>query len=471
MKKIILSLAALALGLGAWAQPYVKGEGDVTFRAFQSTSAYSVKQVGGTPFSKHYTSALPCVDLDEAAVSHEYLGIGVSMTDASCYLVDALGAKAGKSLLKAAFGADGLGMNILRLNCGASDYATALYNYNDVAGDVQMKNFSIERDRKYMIPVLKKSLGLRDDFYVFSSVWSVPGWMKDSGQMCGGKLLDESMPAFANYWAAYLKAYEAEGIHVEAITVQNEPLTDQGGANPATLISGPQEALLAGKYLPEAFASEGLKTGIWVHDHNYNYKYYDRLCGVLADPAVQKNIAGVAFHPYSGTPEMMLRVREQFPGIPFHLTERGMNLKDVDIQNEKWCADLILGSFNYGCSSYCAWNLALDHDGQPMTGKFNCKGLFEVDVDSKTFTPTAMCSVFRHIGPYVRRGASVLKIDQPDDKLTVAAFRNPDGRNVVIIACDNLQAERHRVQIKYKGEYLVVNIPLYTWSITTLVID
>lgn len=473
MRKISFIGVFLLSALSAGAQTYLPSEGNIRFAVYQSTSSYTQKQILTTPFTHHYTSILKSIDLDAAKPSHEYLGLGVSMTDASCWLIDALGSYKGGQLLSDAFGQDGLGLSMMRLNCGSSDYATSLYCYNDCVDDVKMKHFSIDRDKIYMIPVIKKALALRDDFFVFSSIWSAPGWMKDSGHMCGGKLLDEYMPAFAAYWAAYLKAYKEAGIDIDAITVQNEPLTDQRGANPATLISGPQEAALAGRYLPEAFRKNKVDAQIWIHDHDYNFKYgfYERLLDVLSDPDVRKNIGAVAFHPYGGTPVMMDSVRAHFPGIPFHLTERGMNLRERDTQTEKWCADLVFGALNHGCSSYTAWNLALDMDGQPLTGCFWCRGLFEVNLEEGTYSETPLCTLFRHIGPYVKRGAQILSIEQPDPNLATIAFLNPDGTRVVVVACDNPGPNRRRVQIKYKDEYFVLNMPLYKWSLSTVVIE
>ena len=457
---VLLSLCVEAVG-----GSFHPRSGEIEFTVYQTTAQHPLKEVKTTAFSPHKVGEIPFIDLDTLKVSHEYRGIGICMTDASCWILDQLGQEASGRLISEAFGRDGLNMSLLRLNCGSSDYATALYNYNDVRDDVRMKHFSVARDEDYMIPVLKRVISSRDDFFVFSSIWSCPGWMKDSGQMCGGSLL----PAFANYWTAYLKAYASHGIHIDAITVQNEPLTDQKYANPATLISARQEMSLAGKLLPEAFRKAGLDTKIWIFDHNY--KNYERVLTELSDPAVRANIDAVAWHPYKGDPSVMKEVRKAYPDVDFHLTERGMNLLDKATQNEKWCADLVFGALNNGCSSYCGWCLALDEDGQPVTGKFHCRGLFEVNLEEKSFRQTPLCTLFHQFSPYVKRGARIMKVDQPDPELTVITFRNPDGQYVIVVACDNLGGHRKRIQVKYKDQYLNMALPLYTWSYSTILID
>lgn len=469
MKKTITTVLAALLCVPIFAESFVPGEGTVRFRVYQSTVDRDMKEVRTTPFSPHFTSYMKYIDLDSAKPSHEYLGLGISLTDASCWLLREMGREKGYQLLKDAFTTGGMNLSIVRLNCGASDYATALYNYDDTPDDVNMKHFSVARDEKYMIPVIKDVMAVQENLYVFSSIWSCPGWMKDSGQMCGGRLLDKYMPAFANYWAAYIKAYQQHGIHIDAITVQNEPLTDQRGANPATLITTAQEMALASKHIPAAFRKNGLDTKIWIYDHNY--KYYDRVIQELSDPAVRSSIDAVAWHPYSGKPEMMQEVRRQFPDVTFHLTERGMNYPDIATQDQKWCADLVMGALNNGCSSYCGWCLALDQDGQPVTGRFACRGLYEINLDTGEVVRTPLYTLFRHIGPYVKKGAQIMAVEQPEENLSTITFRNPDGQYVIVVACGNRGADRQRVQIKFKDQYLAFALPLNTWSLSTIVID
>ena len=256
-------------------------DGDIKFTVLQTTQDHKLHPVKSTPFSKEGYTEIGYLDLDSACATHPYLGTGVSLTDASCYLLSQMPPRKRKAFLKDAFTPTGMNLSMVRLNCGASDYATELYNYNDVAGDVEMKHFSIDRDRLYMIPVIKEVLKVRPDLFVYSAVWSEPGWMKTSGAMCGGALVDEYLPAYANYVAAYLKAYKDAGVKIDAMSIHNEPLTDQNGGCPASLVSEEQEIMLAGKLFPEAFRKAGVETKIWVHD--YDYTYWERVNRILAE--------------------------------------------------------------------------------------------------------------------------------------------------------------------------------------------
>ena len=469
MKRVLLTFALLASVASVSAESYVPHEGEVKFTMLQSTKDRAIHKVLNTPFTHHKYTYFKPIDLDAAKPSHDYMGIGVSMTDASCWLLSQMDAEKRHTLLKNTFSKRGLNMSIIRLNCGASDYATELYNYNDTKGDVEMKHFSVARDEAYMIPVIKQISDYCPDVYTFSSVWSVPGWMKSSGEMCGGSLLDEYMPAFAAYWAAYIKAYAERGVKIDAVTVQNEPLTDQFGGCPATLISTKQEALLAGKYMPQAFKKAGLDTKIWILDHNYDA--HERVNELLADKNVKRNADAVAWHPYKGSPEMIQHVKKLHPNVKMHLTERGPNLTKKMKQNEKWWGDVIFGALNNGCSSYCSWNLLLDPDGKPNVGRHPCGGLYTYDYENGKITESVQANVFKHFGPYVERGAKILSIDQPDENMIAIAFQNPNGNYVVCVVAADKPNKRQSFQIKYKGEYMLVSLPLDTWSITTILIE
>lgn len=469
MKRILTVLISVAAMISVSAQSYVPREGEVKFKMLQTTEDKEICEVRSTPFTKHAYTYYETIDLDAAKPLHDYLGIGVSMTDASCWLLSQVDRDVRHSFFKQVFTKEGYNLSIVRLNCGASDYATELYNYNDTKDDVEMKNFSVARDEAYMIPTIKLLKSYCPHIYTFSSIWSVPGWMKDSGEMCGGSLLDKHLPSFANYWTSYIKAYKERGIDIDAITIQNEPLTDQRGGCPATLISAEQEALLASKYIPQAFKKAGIDTKIWIHDHNY--KAYERVIELVKNKQVARTIDAIAWHPYGeNTPEVMHEVRKYAPNIDMHLTERGPNLAKLEEQDVKWWAETVFGALNNGCRSYSSWNLVLDADGQPNVGKHPCGGLFTIDIEKGTFVESIQAKLFRQFSPYVDRGAKILSISQ-QKHLRSIAFQNPNGDYVVCVVANNIPNKRQSFQIKYRGEYKIVSLPLNTWSMTTIIIE
>ena len=487
-KFAVLGLAVVGGGAVAFAEAvhssYVPEPDEIAFRVVQTRLVEregkvvpedpARQDVRSTPFTPHAYADIPTIDLDAAEPRQEMLGFGVSLTDASAWLLSELRPDRREKLLRHLFGPAGIGLSIVRLNVGSSDYATALYNYNDAAGDVRMELFSVARDDRYLIPMFKEIRAVRPDLYTFASTWSCPGWMKTSGAMCGGALRDDCLPAFANYLVAYLKAYRRRGVTVDALTVNNEPDTDQDGGCPACLISGKQEAELAGRLLPSRLKAAGLSTDIWILDHNYDL--WERVLGQLRDPEVRANVAAVAWHPYAGKPEMIEKVRAEFPDVVFHMTENGPSLARWDRRDAFWWSRNIFDALNHGCSSYCGWNLCLDQDGQPNAGHFACGGFVELDsrqLDKTAFKASAQCVAIGHVAPYVKRGAHLLATGawSKDGDVVGAAFRNPDGTLVLVCAASHTEkTNRRSVQVKCRGQYLALRLPVRAGSLTTVII-
>lgn len=79
-------------------------------------------------------------------------------------------------LLRDIYGKDGASLSVGRLSVGSSDYSAELYSYDDIPFDTELKHFSVERDEKYVIPMIKEILEINPDLYLFSSPWSpLPG--------------------------------------------------------------------------------------------------------------------------------------------------------------------------------------------------------------------------------------------------------------------------------------------------------
>lgn len=469
MKRLIITFFALFSVLAASAQGvWAPQPGQIPVRALQTTEQRPLHEIRTTPFTIHGYTSIASLDLDDVKGSHTYKGVGVSLTDASCWWISQMEPAEREAFLRDAFTPEGMNLSLIRLNCGASDYATELYCYDDVPGDVQMKHFSVARDEQYMIPVIRQVQALRPDIYTYSAIWSEPGWMKTSGAMCGGALKDEYLPAFANYLAAYVSEYRKRGVKIDAMTIHNEPETDQKGGCPASLVSAEQEIKLAGRLVPQAFRKAGVgDTDIWIWD--FDYTGCERVLRVLSDASVRKNTKAVAWHPYRGTPSVVREVLRYYPEKEMHLTERGPNLQLKDIQTYKWFADVVFGALNNGCNSYSSWNLILDEDGQPVTGRFPCGGLREIDSATGKITDSRQAQLFRQFCPYVEIGAEILDVMHPDPSMASIAFRNPEGSIVVVVAAE-ADPGRRKFQIKYKGQYLGLSLPLGTASITTLII-
>ncbi len=148
--------------------------------------------------------------------------------------------------------------------------------------------------------------------------WSPPAWMKDGNSMLGGTLRRRYLGAYANYLVKSLQAFQAEGVEIAAITPQNEVDTDQDSRMPACLLPQEIEVEFVGQHLGPAIEKAGLKTKIWLIDHNYNL--WGRAICELDDEKVRRYTNSVAWHGYLGQPEWVHRV---FTAHPRDVLDRG----------------------------------------------------------------------------------------------------------------------------------------------------
>ena len=117
-------------------------------------------------------------------LNENYLGFGVAITGSSCYLLNQMDKGSRRALLEQVYGKNGANLSVGRLTVASSDYSAELYSYDEVPGDVELKHFSIDRDREYIIPMIKEILEVRPDLYLYAAPWSPPAWMKTGGSIC-----------------------------------------------------------------------------------------------------------------------------------------------------------------------------------------------------------------------------------------------------------------------------------------------
>ena len=172
-------------------------------------------------------AAAVTLETSDRASVRDFRGVGIALTGSSCYLLDKMEKAERVAFLESIFTKKGLGLSVARVSIGASDYSAELYSYDDVPFDTELKHFSVARDEKYVIPMIKEALAVNPDLYIFASPWSPPGWMKTGGKMCGGHMRDEYVDCFAEYVVRFIKAYAEHGIKISAITPQNEPENNQ----------------------------------------------------------------------------------------------------------------------------------------------------------------------------------------------------------------------------------------------------
>ena len=384
------------------------------------------------------------IPVNDRVVYQRMEGFGAAMTDSSAFLImNALNEANRQQLMRNLFTREGngIGLSFLRVPMGASDFAREDYTYDDMEkgqSDPTLKRFNIEYDKDAVIPALKLAVGLNPQLGLMGSLWSAPAWMKRGSNVHGGPLLEEYYPAFADYHIKFIQAYAAEGLVIEAVTPQNEPMYSTNNY-PTMFISAAGQARLVRDYLGPAFEKAGLNTKIVIFDHNWDIVDYP--LEVLSDPQAAVFVDGVAFHCYGGDVSAQSKVHNAYPDKGIWFTEcSGGGWADNWADNVNWnLRTLVIGNFRNWGNSLMLWNLALDmNDGPQNGGCSNCRGVVTINQKTGEVTYNEEYTILGHISKFVDRGAFRIDSGELDHSLPDnVAFVNPDGSIVLIVQSDS----------------------------------
>ncbi|WP_448702630.1 glycoside hydrolase family 30 beta sandwich domain-containing protein [Mucilaginibacter sp. AW1-3] len=399
-------------------------------------SALFAQQKDGLVFKKG-KSDLSTIAIKMDSTFQTIDGFGFALTGGSAMHLMRMDAGARSALLKELFStkANGIGVSYLRVSIGASDLNDHVFSYDDLpAGetDPEMKKFDLGPDKNDVIPVLKEILDIDSKIKILGSPWSAPVWMKTNGDTRGGSLKPEAYKAYADYLVKYLKSMKANGITIDAITVQNEPL--HPGNNPSMVLQPEEELAFVKNNLGPAFEAARIKTKIIIYDHNADRPDYP--ITILNDPGAAKYIVGSAFHLYRGEIDALTKVHDAHPDKGLYFTEQ-MVIDGRDSSRLKVASPverLFIGATRNWCKNVLEWNLAADPQNQPHTDRGGCpmcQGA--VTIDKNKVTRNVAYYAMAHASKFVRPGsvrvASNVLVGLPN-----VAFKTPDGKKVMIVA-------------------------------------
>jgi glucosylceramidase len=421
-------------------------------------------------FGNSQTSALT-IRVDASVQYQAIDGFGASLTESSAWLLDhKLTLEQRKDLMEKLFDPkNGIGLSILRQPMGASDFALTDYSYDDVAAgekDLKLEKFSIEHDRAYIIPLLKEALAVNPNLKIMGTPWSPPGWMKTSQSMIYGALLPEAYPAFAKYFVKYISAYSEAGVPIYAITMQNEPLNIPGNY-PGMGMTAVEQAAFLRDDLGPALRDAGLKTKVFVFDHNWDLIEYP--IQVLNDSKAAAYAAGTATHCYGGVATAQMELHERFPGKEIWMTEcSGGDWQKGNLLEQQ--VRLIINSTRNWAKTVVLWNLALDQNHEPFLGGCtNCRGVVTVNhaVSPAQAIPTVDFTALAHVSKFLRPDARRIASNSfGQGSLEDVAFQNPDGSIALLVL--NSSGGPVPFNIAWRGEFASYKLPAggvatFTW--------
>jgi len=411
------------------------------------------------------------LDMDSAQQFQTVDGFGYTLTSGSAQLINSLSANTKSALLRELFSndANAIGINYLRLSIGASDLSASVYSYDDMpAGqtDPTLANFSLNPDRAGgtgLIPLLKEILQITPSIKIMATPWSPPVWMKDNGSSIGGSLKPEYYSVYAQYFVKYIQGMQAEGIIIDAITPQNEPL--HPGNNPSLLMTAAQQKEFIRDHLGPTFQTAGITTKIVTYDHNCDRPDYP--LEILADPAARAFVNGSAFHLYAGDISALSTVHSAYPDKDVYFTEQYTASTGGFEGDLKWhLKNVIIGSMRNWSKTALEWNLANDQSFGPHTpgGCTTCKGAITV---SSSVTRNVGYYIIAHASKFVPTGSKRVMSTSGMNGLFSVGFITPDGKKVLVVL--NEGNATTAFNIRFKGKWTATALPAssvgtYVWN-------
>ena len=419
----------------------------------------------------------PCIFVDPGKTFQTFVGIGGAITDASAETFAKLPVSKQQEIIKNYYDVNkGIGYTLARTNIHSCDFSSGSYTYVDEK-DVAMKSFSVAHDKEFRIPMIKQAIAAAGGkLTTYASPWSPPAWMKDSKNMLkGGKLLPEFYQTWAEYYVKFIKAYEAEGIPMWGLSVQNEPMATQTWES--CIYTGEEERDFIKNHLGPTLHKAGMadkKLIAW--DHNRDLMY-QRASTVLDDPEAAKYVWGIGFHWYESWTgggniyDNVKRVAETYPDKNLIFTEGCAESFKMDkINGWNWgemYGRSMINDFNNGTVAWTDWNILLDEIGGPNhVGNF-C--FAPVHADTKTGQIYYMNSFYYigHFSKFIRPGAKRIISSASRGQFLTTAFINTDGKIAVIVMNQSNDKIPYRLWIAGQAAE-VTSLP---HSIQTLVVE
>ena len=445
----MITLAAVALLAAAssaetplLAQPATRADGGrvsiwVTAKATADRLA-SKEPVAFEPLAQPVED-FPTVIVDPSKRFQTIEGIGGALTDAAAETFAGLPRESQQRLLEAYFDpGQGIGYTLGRTHINSCDFSSESYAYADQPGDVALRSFTIEHDRRYRLPFIKAALARTGaPFKIFASPWSAPAWMKTNHDMLhGGKLRPEYRDAWARYFVRFVEEYEKEGVPIWGLTVQNEPMATQTWES--MIFSGEEERDFVRDHLGPALEKAGLsrlKLMIW--DHNRGIMY-QRAKAVYDDPLAARYVWGTGFHWYVGDHFDNVRaVHDAWPDKQLLFTEGTPANYDpaavLDWSLGETYGRSLLHDLGNWAAGWTDWNVLLDERGGPNhVGNF-CLAPIHGDTRTGALVFAPSYYYIGHFSKFVRPGAKRISSTSNDDDLLTTAFVNPDGSVVAVV--------------------------------------
>jgi glucosylceramidase len=441
------------------------------------TVTRGLAQQPSVAFGTNGGSANHTITVNEGTTYQQFEGGGASITDTTAYLLRGgpVSAATRDAVMRRLFHpVDGIGLSFVRNPIGASDLSRpGNVSLDDTCCD--LNDFGANGYDTNVRLLTQQAKQLNPQMRLKGVPWSAPGWMKDNGRMDQmGWLKWEHYPTYAQYLVKYVQSYQAAGVPMDYLSVQNEPNCCQASNptamnypgmawNPAGLVE------FTKNFVYPAFRAAGITTKVLVHDWNYG-DYANFGAAILGDAGVRNDplFGGIAWHDYFGEPAVGTQVHNQYPNVKQFSTEHSGGTW-VSNQHNEDMGDIVEHARNWS-SSIVKWSLALNQNMGPHNGGCGtCTGLITVQEGGSRAGQvdyTIEYYTTGHLTKFVKPGAH--RIDSTaNGTVQNVAYRNPDGSKALI--AHNGGTSSQSIRVNWGNQSFTYTLPArtsatFTWQ-------
>ena len=411
-------------------------------------------------------------------------------------------------LMRRMFAHDGdLRLTRGRISMNCNDYGRSWYSCDEVAGDLELRHFNIERDKRSIIPLIRAAQKYNPGLTFWTSPWSPPSWMKinhdypvvssrynaadprvdyllfgstdeiDEDEM---KLLGERdgkfprrlatqdyfiqdpryLQAYADYFCKFIDAYREQGVPIDMVMYQNEAYSYTPYPGCAWTAEG--TVRFNRDYLAPTLAKHHPEVDLYLGTFNTNRQDYVEK--ILSDGKLTDAIGGIGFQ-WEGR-EILPEIRRQHPQLSYICSESECGNGDMDWKAGEHTFFILADNLGNGCDEWYNWNFLLPKKGTSPWG-WNQNALVELDPDSRTIRYTPEYQAVKHFAQALEPGSRIVAYTGRDEKgITGIMARDKAGRYSVVIA--NREDTPRPISVEVNGRYINATLDPHSFNTFSL---
>jgi len=381
-----------------------------------------------------------------------------------------------------------------RISMNCNDYGRSWYSCDEVQGDLELRYFNIDRDKRSIIPLIRAAQKYNPDLTFWASPWSPPSWMKinndypvvssshntadnridyllygsvegiDEDEM---KFLGERqgqfprklatqdyfiqdpryLQSYANYFCKFIDAYKEQGVNIDMIIYQNEPYSYTPYPGCAWTAEG--TVRFNRDYLSPTLKEK--HPGVKLYIGTFNTNRQDHVERILSDEGLRSRIDGVALQ-WEGR-QILPAIRKQYPGFNYICSESECGNGSMDWNAGEHTFFLISDNMGNGCNEWFNWNFLLPDNGTSPWG-WNQNALIQIDSKTRKFRYTAEYYAVKHFTHHIAPGSKMVGYSprNEQEKTSVVVYRTPENKYVVVAG--NFNDEAKDITLKLGTKYL-----------------